>query len=163
MRRGRTAQPEPRALVVDAARIGSGTLTTIDTPSVRDHALPLVRAILSGVLTANTLDAIVYPTGAPAAAEARRRGRRAAAAPAENLANLSGFPDRSCRRVSAPTIADRRVFLGPAFSEARLLALGYSFEQARKRAACRCIRRYDPVNRSPIGPEAQSVLSDTCL
>ena len=48
-----------------------------------------------------------------------------------NLANLTGFPDLI---VPAGFTGDglpvALSFLGPAFSEARLLALGYSFEQA---------------------------------
>ena len=47
-----------------------------------------------------------------------------------NIANLTGFPDLI---VPAGFTGDRLPvglsFLGPAFSEPRLLALGYSFEQ----------------------------------
>jgi amidase len=49
---------------------------------------------------------------------------------ATNIANLTGFPDLI---VPAGFTGDRLPvtlsFLGPAFSEPRLLALGYSFEQ----------------------------------
>ena len=52
---------------------------------------------------------------------------------ATNLANLTGFPDLI---VPAGFTGDRLPvtisFLGPAFSEPRLLALGYSFEQATR-------------------------------
>jgi amidase len=48
-----------------------------------------------------------------------------------NLANLTGFPDLV---VPAGFTGDglpvTLSFLGPAFSEPRLLAIGYSFEQA---------------------------------
>jgi len=50
-----------------------------------------------------------------------------------NLANLTGFPDLVVP--AGFTTEDLPVaisFIGPAFSEARLLGLGYSFEQATK-------------------------------
>jgi hypothetical protein len=45
--------------------------------SVRDHALPLVRAVVERVLTSQKLDAIVYPTAPrrPALIVAPRRSR----------------------------------------------------------------------------------------
>jgi amidase len=52
-------------------------------------------------------------------------------ASATNIANLTGFPDLI---VPAGFTGDNLPvaisFLGPAFSEQRLLSLGYSFEQA---------------------------------
>jgi amidase len=76
---------------------------------------------------------IVYPT-------ASRRVRLITAAPeppgggrdsAVNIANLTGFPDLI---VPAGFTGDGLPvgisFFGPAFSEQKLLALGYSFEQA---------------------------------
>ncbi|NIP78013.1 MAG: glutamyl-tRNA amidotransferase, partial [Gemmatimonadetes bacterium] len=52
---------------------------------------------------------------------------------ATNLANLTGFPDLI---VPAGFTSDRLPvgisFLGPAFSEPRLLGLGYAFEQATR-------------------------------
>jgi amidase len=113
----------------------SGTLADYQYTSVRDHALPLVRAILSGVLTANTLDAIVYPTDSrrpqPMAPPSGTPGGGATSA--ANLANLSGFPDLIVPAgFSTDGLPIAVSFLGPAFSELRLLALGYSFEQATK-------------------------------
>ncbi|HUU32921.1 MAG TPA: hypothetical protein VMW48_02595, partial [Vicinamibacterales bacterium] len=50
-----------------------------------------------------------------------------------NLANLSGFPDLI---VPAGFTSDRLpvgiAFVGPAFSEGKLIGLGYAFEQATK-------------------------------
>ena len=56
------AGPNPARWSLMLRESGSGTLTDYQYTSVRDHALPLVRAMLCGVLTANKLDAIVYPT-----------------------------------------------------------------------------------------------------
>ena len=141
------ASPNPGRWALMVRESGSGTLNDYQYTSVRDHALPLVRAVLNGVLAADKLDAIVYPT-------ASRRPQQIAA-PAEvpggasgsgsNLANRSGFPDLIVP--AGFTTDDLPVaisFLGPAFSEARLLALGYSFEQATK-------ARRLPVN-TPLRP-----------
>ena len=40
----------------------SGELTDYEYVAVRDHALPLVRGIIGGLMESETLDAIVYPT-----------------------------------------------------------------------------------------------------
>ena len=98
--------------------------------------MPLVRAVLGAVLTSNRLDAIVYPTNP------RRPQLASTPAPAVggggadsggNLANLSGFPDLIVPAgFSSDDLPIGISFLGPAFSESRLLALGYSFEQATR-------------------------------
>jgi amidase len=129
------ASPNPGRWSLMVRESGSGTTKDYQYTAVRDHALPLVRAILEGVFTSNKLDAIAYPTAS--------RRPQLIAAPAEvpggpagsgsNLANLSGFPDLIVP--AGFTTDDLPVglsLLGPAFSEARLLALGYSFEQATK-------------------------------
>ncbi len=115
----------------------SGKLTDHDYIAVRDHALPLIRGIIEGIFEANELDAIVYPTSP------RRPGLidsppRPGAAPGSSgspviLANLTGFPDLIVPagftgRGLPVTIS----FFGRAFSEPRLLALGYAFEQKTK-------------------------------
>ena len=129
------AGPNPARWSLMFRESGSGTLTDYQYTSVRDHALPLVRDVLSGVLTANKLDAIVYPT------DPRRPQSNAAPAAVpggagnspSNLANLSGFPDLIVPAgFSTDDLPIGISFLGAAFSESRLLALGYSFEQATK-------------------------------
>jgi amidase len=102
---------------------------------VREQGLALVRAALEGIIASNKLDAIVYPTSP------RRPGQIAAPVSttpelipsATNFANLSGFPDLIVP--AGFTSDDLPVgisFFGPAFSEPKLLALGYSFEQVTK-------------------------------
>jgi len=95
------------------------------------------------VLDDDDLDAIVYPTSPtrPGPAGVYRGSSAPNPAPsATNLANLSGLPDLI---VPAGYTGDRLPvgisFLGREFSEARLLALGYAFEQATR------VRR-DPVH-----------------
>src|SRR5262249_591663 len=91
---------------------------------------------------AQKLDAIVYPTssrrpGVIADLGIAGGGGGGGTPSATNVANLTGFPDLI---VPAGFTGDNLPvglsFFGPAFSESRLLALGYSFEQtthARRR------------------------------
>ena len=102
---------------------------------MHDHGLPLVRAVLEGILETDKLDAIVYPTASrrPSLIAAPPEVPGGAAGSGSNLANLSGFPDLIVP--AGFTTDDLPVgisFMGPAFSESRLLAIGYSFEQATK-------------------------------
>jgi len=129
------ASPNPSRWTLMTRELKSGTLSDYQYTSVRDHALPLVRAILDGVLKAEKLDAIVYPTASrrPPLISAPNDVPGGSSATGSNLANLSGFPDMIVP--AGFTTDDLPVgisLIGPAFSEARLLALGYSFEQATK-------------------------------
>lgn len=118
----------------------SGTLQDYRYTSVRDHGLPLVRSVVEGMLADDGLDAIVYPT-AP-----RRPVVIAGTVPspsglspgsATNIASLAGFPDLVVPAgFTGDALPVGMSFLGLAFSEARLLSLGYSFEhhtRARRR------------------------------
>jgi amidase len=102
---------------------------------VRDHALPLVRATVEGVMGSGNLDAIVYPTASrrPAFISAPPDTPGGDGATGSNLANLTGFPDLI---VPAGFTSDRLPvavsFLGRAFGEPKILGLGYAFEQATK-------------------------------
>lgn len=135
----------------------SGTLDDYRYTAVRDFGLPLVRAIVEGVFAADTLDAIVYPTASRRPALTADTGAPAAAgvaAPsAANIANLTGFPDLI---VPAGFTGDYLPvglsFFGRAFSEPRLLALGYSFEQATR-------ARRLPAH-TPLGPGEKITVPD---
>lgn len=113
----------------------SGTLSDAAYTSVRTHGLALVSAALDGVFAANRLDAIVYPTASrrPDLITAPPEPPGGGAASAANLANLAGLPDLI---VPAGFTTDRlpvtMSFLGRAFTEGRLLGLGYAFEQRTK-------------------------------
>ena len=117
----------------------SGTPDDYKYLAVRDHGLPLVRQITEGVFASEHLDAVVYPTSPrrPDLIAAPPETPGGASTSGTNLANLTGFPDLI---VPAGFTADGLPvglsFLGPAFSEGKLLGLGYSFEQlthARRR------------------------------
>jgi amidase len=101
----------------------------------------MIRAIVEGMFAAQQLDAIVYPTASrrpgliaappPAGGTSAVSALSAVGLAATDIANLTGFPDLI---VPAGFTGDGLPvglsFLGRAFSEGRLLALGYSFEQA---------------------------------
>ena len=129
------AGPNPPRWTLFKREAASGAIDGYRYTAVRDHGLPLVRSALEGVLMSNTLDAMVYPTSSrrPELIAAPPDVPGGGAASGSNLANLSGFPDLI---VPAGFTSDRLPvgisFVGPAFSEGKLLGLGYAFEQATK-------------------------------
>jgi amidase len=127
------AGPNPSRWSLFKREAGSGKLDEYRYTSVHEYGLPLVRAAVEGILASQTLDAIVYPTsprrpGLIAASGAAGGGGTPSAT---DIANLTGFPDLI---VPAGFTGDNLPvglsFFGPAFSEPKLFALGYSFEQA---------------------------------
>jgi amidase len=138
------AGPNPARWTLFTREAESGTLDDYRYTAVRDHGLPLVRAAVEGMLAAQRLDAIVYPTSSRRPGLIADPGAGAGGAPggdgrtsATDIANLTGFPDLI---VPAGFTGDHLPvgisFFGAAFSEPKLLALGYSFEQithARRR------------------------------
>jgi len=126
------AGPNPSRWNLFKREAASGKLDDYRYTSVHEQGLALVRVTLEGIISSNKLDAIVYPTSpkrpAQIAAPAAEGG---GVGSATNFANLSGFPDLI---VPAGFTGDDLPvgisFFGPAFSEPKLLALGYSFEQA---------------------------------
>src|SRR5262245_12191103 len=147
------ARPNPSRWSLFKREAASGTLTDYRYKAVHDYALPMVRTVVEGMLDAQRLDAIVYPTSA------RRPGLIATppgaggggGASATNIANLTGFPDLI---VPAGFTGDRLPvgisFFGRAFSEPTLLSLGYSFERATH-------ARRRPVHAPPLDGEKISV------
>jgi amidase len=127
------AGPNPNRWTMMKREAASGKLDDYHYTSVRDHALPMVRAVIEGILTSEKLDAVVYPTQprrAPLLTAPQDPPGGVRESPV-NLANLTGYPDLT---VPAGFTTDglpvTLSFLGHAFSEPRLLAIGYSFEQA---------------------------------
>jgi amidase len=120
--RGDGAGPNQSRWTLFAREAVSGSLTDYRYTSVRDHALPLARAAMEGLLAAQRRPTLISATpdapGGPSTSPS-------------NIANLTGFPDLI---VPAGFTSDGLPvgisFFGAAFSEAKLLGLGYSFEQA---------------------------------
>ena len=142
--------PNPTRWSLFEQELNTGTPDDYLYRAMRDHGLPLVRANLEGLLDANDLDAIVYPTSPtrPGPAGVYRGSSSPNPSPsATNLANLSGLPDLI---VPAGYTSNRLPvgisFFGRPFGEARLFALGYAFEQATR------VRR-DPVNAPALPGE----------
>jgi amidase len=127
--------PNPPRWNLFKRELASGSVDDYRYTAVRDHGLALVRATLEGVLSSNTLDAMIYPTSSrrPEVINAPPDTPGGGSASGSNLANLSGFPDLI---VPAGFTTDRLPvglsFVGPAFSEGRLIGLGYAFEQVTK-------------------------------
>lgn len=138
----KVASPRPDGAGPNAPRwtlfkreLASGSLSDPRYVAVHEHGLAMVRTIVEGAFTSNTLDALVYPTASrrPELINAPPDVPGGGAASGSNLANLTGFPDLI---VPAGFTIDRLPvglsFVGPAFSEGRLLGLGYAFEQATR-------------------------------
>ncbi|MDH4063361.1 MAG: amidase family protein [Acidobacteriota bacterium] len=127
------AQPNPPRWSLFVREAASGTLDDARYTSVHDHVLPAIRLVMDGLLQSDRLDAIVYPTSSRRPALVAGPGDPSGTPTATNIANLTGYPDLI---VPAGFTSDRLPvgisFFGPAFSEPRLLALGYSFEQATR-------------------------------
>ena len=126
------ARPNASRWALFKTESASGTVDDYRYTSVRDYGLPMVRAAVEGILASQKLDAIVYPTSSrrPALISAPPEPPGGGAGSATNIANLTGFPDLI---VPAGFTGDALPvgisFFGPAFSEQKLLSLGYSFEQ----------------------------------
>jgi amidase len=126
------AGPNPSRWTLFKREAESGTLADYRYTSVHDYGLPMVQAAVDGIIVSQKLDAIVYPTSSRRPGLIADTGAGGGGAPsATNIANLTGFPDLI---VPAGFTGDNLPvglsFFGPAFSEPKLLALGYSFEQA---------------------------------
>lgn len=103
--------------------------------AMHDYYIPMTRVLVDGAFAKHKLDAIVYPTTTSRPELiAGPLGPPLGSVPSpRSLANLTGNPDLIVP--AGFTTDDLPVtisFFGPAFSEPRLLALGYSFEQLTK-------------------------------
>jgi amidase len=132
----------------------SAELTSYEYTAVRDYGLPMIRATIEGLINAQELDAIVYPT-LPTPAELIEAPSSASTAAGSGgsaviLANLSGFPDLIIPAgFTGRGLPVTLSFMGLAFSEPRLLGLGYALEQRLN-----AIRL--PVNTPPLRNETIS-------
>jgi amidase len=138
------AGPNPSRWSLFKREAASGTKSDYQYKAVHDFGLPMVRAIVDGIFESQTLDAIAYPTSsrrpgliaaAPAGGPTSATAALAASGlSATDIANLTGFPDLIVPAgfTGGDSLPVGLSFLGRAFSEPRLLAIGYSFEQATR-------------------------------
>ncbi len=141
------AVPNPTRWALFEQEEASGSQTDPEYVAVRDFGLPMAQRLVEGLMAGERLDAILYPTSPTRPGLVDGGGGGGGAPSATNLANLTGFPDLI---VPAGFTSDRLPvgisLQGPAFSEARLLGLGYAFEQATR-------ARRDPVTTPALPGE----------
>jgi amidase len=128
-------QPNPGRWSLMRLEEDSGDLDDPEYQAVREHGLALVRSFIDGLLESKKLDAIVYPTSPrrPSRIDADSSSRGTRSVSPIRLANLSGFPDLVVPAgFTGNGLPVGISFLGTAFSEPKLLALGYAFEQVTK-------------------------------
>jgi len=131
------AIPNPGRWNLMMSEDDSGELEDYEYIAVRDHALPLVQSVMAGIMRDNELDVIVYPTSTTRPGrvdpDPNPNGAPGGGGSPVTLANMSGFPDiivpAGFTGMGLPITIS---FMGPAFSEPRLLGLGYAFEQLTK-------------------------------
>jgi len=114
--------------------------------SAKNQGLPLIRSTIEALFAKYQLDAIVYPTSprpATLISETTPAGGSAAGGSATSIANMTGFPDlivpAGMTKEGLPVTIS---FFGQAYSESKLLAYGYDFEQATK---ARVLPKYTPA------------------
>ncbi len=106
------------------------SLTDPEYIAARDHGLALIRDTIGGILQSEKLDAFIYPTSPKPALPIKRDYSVTQPESGTSLANFSGFPDAIVPAgVTADHLPVTLSFIGPAFSEARLLGYAYAFEQ----------------------------------
>jgi len=123
---------------LNAMKEALATQGGLDDPQylvARNEGLALLRATVLATFAKHKLDALVYPTSprpAQPIAPAPDSGVGAPGSPT-NIANRTGFPDLIVPAgVTKDGLPVTISFFGPAFSEPKLLAYGYDFEQATK-------------------------------
>jgi amidase len=136
-------RPNPSRWTLFKRELESGSTTDYRYTAVHDFGLPMIRAVVEGMLASQQLDAIAYPTASrrpaliaalpPGAGTTTASALAAASLAASDIANLTGFPDLIVPAgFTGDSLPVGLSFLGAAFSEPKLLSLGYSFEQATK-------------------------------
>ncbi|MCX6952796.1 MAG: amidase family protein, partial [Verrucomicrobia bacterium] len=113
----------------------AGTLTDQPYLSAVTDGRKIMRENLTWFLTKEKLDAFLVPTSARPPRLIKDEGAPFPPSPGGGtsiLANITGWPDLIVPAgfTSDPALPVGLSFIGPAWSEPRLLALGYAFEQA---------------------------------
>jgi amidase len=115
----------------------AGTLEDVPYLDALHDGAKIVRENLAWFIKREKLDAFIAPTSFRPAGLIKSPPDSGTPPPGTNgsathLANITGWPDLIVPAgfTSNPTLPVALSFIGPAFSEAHLLALGYAFEQA---------------------------------
>lgn len=140
------SRPNPVRWNIFRQEEASGELTDFEYVAMREHGFPMVQAIVHGMMDADNLDAIVYPPSANPPT-LRSAVNHFGGMLGTNIASLAGLPDLIVPAGFTPRVLPVGIsFLGRAFSEPRLFALGYAFEQATR-------ARRDPAYTPPLPGE----------
>src|SRR3984957_10815079 len=126
----------------ELALFGQETFVTAEaTKGLDDPAYQTARATslriagrdgIDAVLAADHLDALVSPTASPAWKIDAANGDQFGGGGAGGLAAVAGYPHLTVPMGAVMGLPVGLSILGPAWSEARLLAYGYAYEQAAK-------------------------------
>jgi amidase len=144
-------QPHPSVFTRFKALGERAPITSLSYTSAKQYGMPAVRGAVLGVIEDKQLDAIVYPTRSRRPEiidpETPKIVDRPSAPSLTSIANVTQFPDVI---VPAGLTSDKMPvtisFFGPAFSEPRLLAYAYTYEQATH-------HRVSPATTPPLPGE----------
>ncbi len=115
--------------IFERAEATGGDLTDSEYLAARAQAQRLARSALDGALTSNQVDAVVSLTGAPAWLTDHVLGDRHVFGTSSPAA-VSGYPAISVPAGAVSGLPVGLTFMGPAWSEPRLVALSHAFEQS---------------------------------
>jgi len=131
----KTGYPSPQKAY--AFRYSASVALDLDDPvylAAKNEGFAMVKAAVDAVMKKYRLDAIVYlssPTAAAPIAPPANPGPRSPTAQAFNISNMAGYPDLVVPAgMTAAGLPVTISFLGPAFSDGKMLGYGYDFEQA---------------------------------
>jgi amidase len=130
-----TGYPSPQKAY--AFKYSASVALDLDDPvylAAKNEGFAMVKAAVDAVMKKHRLDAIVYLSSATAAAPiapAANPRPRGSTDSAFNISNMAGYPDLVVPAgTTAAGLPVTISFLGPAFSDGKLLGYGYDFEQA---------------------------------
>lgn len=125
------AEPRELALFGQEIFLAAATPSAADQPARCAEGRRPAAEALDRMLAENQLDAIVSPSGGPPSIVDPVNGGPFFGSPSQ-LPAVSGYPHLTVPAGYASGLPVGISFLGPAWSEARLLALGYAYEQASR-------------------------------
>jgi len=103
--------------------------TNGDSAKARAESRDFARSTLDKLIADNKLDALITPTGSPSWRIDMVRGDRDAGE-AASLPAVAGYPHLTVPMGYVHGLPVGISFIGPAWSEAKLLCIGYAYEQA---------------------------------
>ena len=116
--------------------------------AAKNQGLALARATMEGVFAKDQLDALVYPTVPKPASIIKVGDSGGGGNSATSIANQTGWPDLIVPAgMTAEGLPVTISFFGPAWSEPKLLAYGYDFEQATH---ARVLPKYTPALKADV-------------